>query len=164
MPFSEIALIFRWILPLWALGWLVLPLSSRLFPFLPDKGLAAGRVAALALLSLAAFWSAATHLIPLSIASFALIIVPIGIAIGWKNAAFRVQISKNWRRFLVSDAVFLLVFGLFLWVRLRNPNAADLEKPMDMALLSAAMRAEFLPFQIPWLAGQPFSNYYYFGP
>ncbi len=164
MPFSEIALIFRWILPLWALGWLVLPLWSRLFPFLPDKGLAAGRVAALALLSLAAFWGAATHLVPLSVAPFFLIAAPLGIATGWKNTAFRTQISRNWRRFLVSDAVFLLVFGLFLWVRLRNPNAADLEKPMDMALLSAAMRADFLPFQNPWLAGEAFTNYYYFGP
>lgn len=164
MPFSEIALIFRWILPLWALGWLVLPLSSRLFPFLPDKGLSAGRVAALALLSLGTFWGAAIRLIPLSVASFALIIVPIVGALGWKNAAFRAQIAKNWRRFLVSDVVFLLIFGLFLWVRLRNPNAADLEKPMDMALLSAAMRADFLPFPNPWLAGEAFTNYYYFGP
>lgn len=164
MPLSEIALIFRWITPLWAFGWLVLPFSSRLFPFLPDKGLAAGRVVSLALLSLAAFWGAATHLVPLSFAPFALIVAPLVAAIGWKDAAFRARISSNRRQLLLCDAVFLFAFGFFLWVRLRHPEANDLEKPMDMALLSAAMRAEFLPFQNPYLAGEAFSNYYYFGP
>ncbi len=164
MPFSEIALVLRWILPLWALGWLVLPLSSRGFPFLPDKGLAAGRFVALFGVGLIAFWGAATHLLPLRFAQFLLIASSFFVGIGWKKAAFRAGIPKNWRAFLVSDAVFLLAFAAFLWVRLRHPDAGDLEKPMDMALISAAMRADFLPFENPWFAGQNFTNYYYFGP
>jgi uncharacterized membrane protein len=164
VPFSEIALIFRWIVPLWALGWLVLPLSARLLPFLPDQGLATGRIIAIGVLSLLTFWGAATHLVSLSFAPFALVLTPLLVGIGWRNAAFRAQIVGHRRNFLLSDAVFLLTFGFFLWVRLRNPSAGDLEKPMDIALLSAAMRAEFLPFENFWLAGEAFTNYYYFGP
>ncbi len=164
MTFSEIALVFRWILPLWALGWLVLPLSGRLFTALPDRGLAAGRIVALVLIGVAAFWGAATHLISLQWTPLLLILAPLAIATGWKSAHFRASLRSNWRAFLLSDAVFLLAFAAFLWVRLRHPEANDLEKPMDMALLSASMRAEFLPFQNPWFAGQDFTNYYYFGP
>lgn len=164
MSSSEIALIFRWIGPLWALGWLVLPLSSRVFGALPDKGLAAGRVVALVLVGLATFWGAATHLISLQLSPVALVIAPLATAIGWKNSAFRASMRLNWRAFLISDALFLLAFGAFLYVRLRHPETNDLEKPMDMALLASAMRAEWLPFQNPWFAGQEFTNYYYFGP
>ncbi len=164
MLFSEIALVFRWILPLWALGWLILPFSARIFPFLPDKGLATGRILAVVLMSLAAFWGAATHIFPLQMAPWLFFIVPFGAGIGWKNADFRARIVENWRSLFISDAIFLLFFAAFLWVRLRHPEANDLEKPMDMALLAAAMRAEWLPFQSPWFAGQDFTNYYYFGP
>lgn len=164
MSSPEIALIFRWIVPLWALGWLVLPFSSRVFGALPDCGLAAGRVLTLVLLGVCAFWGAATHLIPLGVAPPALILAPLGTASGWKNPAFRARIRPHFRAFWISDAIFLLAFGAFLFVRLRHPDAGDLEKPMDMALLAAGMRAEFLPFQNPWFAGQDFTNYYYFGP
>jgi len=161
---SEIALIFRWALPLWALGWLVLPLSSRLFGALPDKGLAAGRVVALVLVAVLAFWGAALHLLPLRFAPLMLVAAPLAIAVGWKNRAFRASLRANWHALALSDAIFLLAFAAFLWVRMRHPEAGDLEKPMDMALLSSAMRAQWLPFQNPWFAGQEFTNYYYFGP
>jgi uncharacterized membrane protein len=161
---SEFALVLRWTLSLWTLGWLVLPFSARLFPFLPDKGLAAGRILALVLGSLFCFWGASLHLVPLTVAPWLLIGGPLLAALGWKNAAFRAQISPSRRSLFISDVVFLLGFGAFLWVRLRHPSANDLEKPMDMALISAAMRANWLPFENPWFAGQSFTNYYYFGP
>jgi uncharacterized membrane protein len=161
---SEIALIFRWVLPLWALGWLILPLSSRLFSALPDKGLAAGRVVALVFVGVLTFWGAALHLVPLQLAPLTLIAISLAVGIGWKNPIFRISLRPHWRAFAFSDAVFLLAFAAFLWVRLRHPETNDLEKPMDMAILSSAMRAEWLPFQNPWFAGQEFTNYYYFGP
>ncbi|HEX9997491.1 MAG TPA: DUF2298 domain-containing protein [Abditibacterium sp.] len=164
MPFSEVALIFRWIVPLWVLGWLVLPLSSRLFPFLPDFGLAAGRVVALLLMGLLSFWGATAHWVSLDFSAYQLFILPIPGLIFWKNREFRSRISSNWRQLLLCDAIFLLAFAVFLWVRLRHPAAGDLEKPMDMALIAAALRADFLPFENPWFAGQNFTNYYYFGP
>lgn len=163
MSSSEIALIFRWIVPFWALGWLVLPLSSRLFGALPDRGLAAGRVVFLVLAGLAAFWGAALHLVPLGNSIFFLLTLSLFGLAGCKPE-FRASIRPHLRVLAVSDAVFLLAFGAFLWVRMRHPEINDLEKPMDMALLSAGMRAEWLPFQNPWFAGQEFTNYYYFGP
>jgi uncharacterized membrane protein len=164
VPFSEIALILRWVVALWALGWLVLPLSSRLFPFLPDKGLAVGRITALVLLSLGSFWGAALGLVPLRLAPLFFIGIPVLLALGWRQRDFRTRIALHKRAFLFSDLVFLLAFAAFLWVRLRHPETNDLEKPMDMALIAAALRADWLPFENPWFLGQPFTNYYYFGP
>lgn len=164
MLFSEITVILRWLLALWALGWLVLPLSSRLLPFLPDKGLAAGRAVAVALLCLLCFWGASLHLVPLDFAPLLWVAAPLLVATGWRSPGFRSQLRANRRHFLFSDLVFLACFGLLLWVRLRHPEANDLEKPMDMALLSSAMRAVWLPFENPWFSGTPFTNYYYFGP
>ncbi|RYG62903.1 hypothetical protein EON80_22240, partial [bacterium] len=164
MTSPEIALILRWAVALWALGWLVLPTSARLFPFLPDKGLAIGRILALVLGSLLCFWSASWHIMPLIYAPVVLIMAPLVIALDWKNPVIRSQLITHKRGLILSDVLFLLAFFAFLWVRLRQPGANDLEKPMDMALISAAMRTTWLPFENPWFAGQNFTNYYYFGP
>lgn len=149
---------------MWILGWLVFPFSRRLFAVLPDGGLAAGRLLALVLLSLLAFWGASLHLVSLKFAPIWMIGAPLFIAWNWKNRENGRWAKHNWRALAVSDAVFLLSFGLFLWFRLRHPEANDLEKPMDAALIAAAMRAEWLPFENPWFSGHLFTNYYYFGP
>jgi len=160
----EIDFVLRWIVPLWLLGWLVFPISSRFLTSLPDVGLAAGRSLALVVLVLAAFWLAATHLVPLNIAPVWMCLVPIALSAGWRQPELRREVRARWRQLLASDAVFLLSFGFFLWVRMRNPELDTNEKPMDSMLMAGAMRAHFLPFENPWFAGTAFTNYYYFGP
>ncbi|HEV8269327.1 MAG TPA: DUF2298 domain-containing protein, partial [Thermoanaerobaculia bacterium] len=56
-------------------------------------------------------------------------------------------------------AVFLGVFGFFLLVRAFNPEVFWGEKPMDGALLGAAIRAPRLPLAEPWFAGAPLDYY-----
>lgn len=159
---SDIALVFRWLLPLWLLGWLVFPVSRRLFSFLPDQGLAVGRVGALVGGSLAAFWTAQVHFLPLSVGVWFLPVLAICCAFGWRR--LRLGTLRDKGALLLSDGVFILAFAVFIWVRLRHPSLNDLEKPMDLALLSSSARAESLPFEHFWFAGVPFTNYYEFGP
>ncbi len=161
MSSSDIALLVRWVVPLWLLGWLVFPVSRRLFSFLPDQGLAVGRVGALATGSLAAFWTAQVHFLPLSVGVWFLPALAIGCALGWRRLGLR---TVRDAALLLSDCVFLLAFAVFIWVRLRHPSLNDLEKPMDLALLSSSARADALPFEHFWFAGVPFTNYYEFGP
>lgn len=162
---NEIALVLRWLIGFWLLGWLVFPFSRRLFRFLPDSGLAAGRLLALVGVSLLGFWLASLRVMPLSFAVFCAFALPLFIAyLGWPGLDWRALWRENGRAFLISDAVFLIAFGFFLWIRLRHPAMSDLEKPMDAMLLSGVARANLLPFENPWLAGNGFTNYYYFGP
>ncbi len=164
MTSSPSGTIILWTLALWSLGWLTLPLSRRIFAGLPDGGLAAGRVLFLVLVALGAFWGAAAHVVPLRLAPVLAIVAALFCAWNWRDAELRVWARENWRGLLVSDAIFLLGWAAFLWIRLRHPEINDLEKPMDAALLSAAWKTDWLPFAHPWWGGANFTNYYYFGP
>ena len=156
--------IFVWTLALWALGWLFLPLSRRVFCALPDGGLAAGRALFVILVALFAFWGATLHLVPLKLAPAVAALAATASAAGWRNVELRNWARANWKSLAVSDAIFLLGWAAFLWIRLQHPEINDLEKPMDAALLSAAWKTDWLPFAHPWWGGASFTNYYYFGP
>ena len=164
MSSSDIALIFRWLVPLWLLGWLVLPVSRRLFSFLPDEGLAVGRVGALVGGSLLAFLTAQVHLFPLPVGVWFVPILAISCGFGWRRLRFQNVFRERKAAFLLSDCVFLLAFAAFVGVRLRHPSLNDLEKPMDLAMLASSARADTLPFEHFWFAGTSFTNYYVFGP
>ena len=156
--------ILIWTLALWALGWAALPVSRRVFAALPDGGLAAGRVLFVVLVALAAFWGAALHVVPLRLAPAVAGLAALGCAAGWRDANTRDWTRQNWKSLAFSDAIFLLSWAAFLWIRTRHPEINDLEKPMDAALLSAAWKTDWLPFAHPWWGGASFTNYYYFGP
>lgn len=76
----------------------------------------------------------------------------------------------RYRRDLMNELGSLVVFEL-VWVgslmgyvafRSANPDIANTEKPMEIALLSSIARSSDVPAPDPWFAGSPI-NYYYFG-
>ena len=164
VTFSLPGAIVVWTLVSWALGWLFLPISRRLFVGLPDGGLAAGRVLFVVLAALFTFWGAALHVLPLGLAPGVAALLALAVALGWRDAGARNWAREHWRGLAASDAVFLASWAAFLWIRARHPELHDLEKPMDAALLSAAWKTDWLPFAHPWWGGAQFTNYYYFGP
>ncbi|RYX80386.1 hypothetical protein EON83_28805 [bacterium] len=164
MSSSDIALILRWLVPLWLLGWAVFPVSRRLFSFLPDQGLAVGRVLVILLGALAAFWLASVHVLPLSVGILFVPAMAIGGALQWRGSGARAAIKEARKSLVFSDCVFVVAMLFFVWVRLRHPSINDLEKPMDLALLSQSAKAQMLPFEHFWFAGVDFTNYYFFGP
>lgn len=155
-----------WLLATWLAGWCLLPVSRLLFSRLPDGGLAAGRVLWLLLAGLLALWTAVYGLAPLSFAPLWVLGVPLLGLLPLLNVQRRADFLA-WLRghgggLKWSDAVFVGSFLAFAWVRARHPEINDLEKPMDAALMASAARAQFLPFQNCWFAGQAFTDYYYF--
>ena len=164
MPFSLSGTIALWTLALWLLGWLVLPVARRVFAALPDGGLSAGRLTFVILATLFCFWGAALHAVPLKLAPAAALGLAALCAASWRDKSTRDWARANWKSLLFSDAIFLLCWAFFLWIRLRHPEINDLEKPMDAALISAAWKTDWLPFAHPWWGSASFTNYYYFGP
>ncbi len=142
----------------------MLPLARRVFPNLPDGGLAAGRVLFLTLVALFVYWGAMLRVVPLALTPLWIFGLPLLCRRFARHDGFRVWRGENRRALLASDLVFGAAFGFFLWVRLRHPELNDLEKLMDAALLGGLMRADGLPLNNPWLSGTPLTSYYHFGP
>ena len=153
----------------WAWGRAFLPLSRHLFPNLLDGGLAAGRLLALVLVGLLAFLGASLHIISLQFSPLLVLAAPLLLQWHLRRDPVRLAEFRGWARgkqrdLVASDALFVLAWGLFAWIRLQNPTLSDLEKPMDVGMLASASRASWLPFENWWMAGVPFTNYYYFAP
>jgi len=168
MELYSLALIATWLIPIWLLGWLVLPTFRHLFYHLPDGGLAAGRFTILVLVSLAAFWVASLHIAPLTYSPLLLAGIPCGMFIfSLRQKAQRKEffswIYQQRKALIISDIVFLLGFLFFVYLRLCQPEIRDQEKPMDSALIGVLSRTSYLPADNPWFSGVPFTNYYYFG-
>ncbi|MEO6325671.1 MAG: DUF2298 domain-containing protein, partial [Thermoanaerobaculia bacterium] len=58
-----------------------------------------------------------------------------------------------------SRGLFFGLFLVFLLIRAFNPEVFWGEKPMDGALLSAALRTPLLPIPEPWFSGAPLDYY-----
>jgi uncharacterized membrane protein len=162
-------LLALWIAASWAWGRAFLPFSRRMFPNLLDGGLAAGRLLALVFVGLIAFLGASLHVVSLQLAPLLVVAFPL-LSQWWArrnpqaHREFQLWAREKRRDLWVSDAIFVLAWLAFAWVRSQNPALNDLEKPMDSGLLASAARASWLPFDTFWFAGAPFTNYYYFGP
>lgn len=63
---------------------------------------------------------------------------------------------------LCIEAITLLIYFAYLWLRSHNAAINGTERFMDMALLSASGKTHFFPFADPWYAGKTV-NYYYYG-
>jgi len=168
VDFFSYVLIAIWLVGLWLLGWLVLPLTRRLFRNLPDGGLAAGRMLAIVLFSLLTMWLGVLHIAPLTLVPLWFVGLPVLCAVlTWRNTERRREffdfVRSHRQALIFSDALFVLAFAFFVWVRACHPHLNEFEKPMDSAIMGSISRTQFLPADNPWLSGVPFTNYYYFG-
>ena len=171
-----IPVLVSWLLLWWLLAPIAFPLSARLWSArradstadslgsLPDGGWMAGRVLLLALWTLGAFWAGNAGL-PVRLAPIILIFFA-AIAL-WRWQCERVELfnclRRSWRAIVAIDLTFLLIFAVFLSLRALWPDFENGEKPMDMALISACARADYLPPPNPYLAGARLGGYYYLG-
>ena len=82
----------------------------------------------------------------------------------WRRLAARVPEPDPLRArlFWGAEAVFAAAFAAMALLVAFSPDVWGTEKPMDMALLNAANRADTFPPDDPWLAGAEL-NYYYLG-
>jgi YYY domain-containing protein len=167
------------------------PLAGVLLARLPGAGLGLGKVLGLLLATWLIWLGGASTLVPYGAGSAALwiaLVCALGLLAwlrGWqaRRAVARGEPSgwlarRRWRRLVArvpaepdplrarlfwgAEAVFLVTFAAMALLVAYSPDVWNTEKPMDMAFLNAANRAETFPPEDPWFAGADL-NYYYLG-
>ncbi len=118
----------------------------------PSLASGLGRPAGFALAGLLWLWLGST--VP-GYPFLALPLVVAAAAAAWFTPAGR----RGMRLLGRSRLLFLALFGGFLLVRAFNPEIFWGEKPMDGALLGAALRSPRLPLYEPWFDGAPLDYY-----
>lgn len=159
---------FCWLILVWSFGWLALPLSRRLWQtsalLLPDAGLAVGRILFLCLWTLGALWSGFAGLPVRLSALMVYVFAALLLYWGWRERAdLKTLVREQKRGLLASELIFFAVFLFFFVVRGFWSDIENGEKPMDMALISAIARADYLPPPNPYAAGERLASYYYLG-
>lgn len=158
------ALLWWFLLTLIALAaW---PLTFLVFRPLPDRGLAFARPLGLLLMGFLWWWGGNLGLLPSS-AGGALTAGGLTLALGLWLAGRAGESPWGWLRarlgqVLFYELLFALAFAGWTLFRAYNPEITYTEKPMELAFLSAVVRAARFPPHDPWLSGFAIS-YYYFG-
>jgi YYY domain-containing protein len=166
------------------------PLAGVLLARLPGAGLGLAKVLGLLLVTWLVWLGGTATLVPYGAGSAALwiaLVCAFGLLAwvrGWKGrrAVARGEprgwlARRRWRRlaarvpepdplrsrlFWGAEAVFAVGFAAMALLVAYSPDVWNTEKPMDMAFVAAANRAETFPPEDPWLAGADL-NYYYLG-
>ncbi len=145
-----------WLLAYAALAALALPLAATLFPRFPDRGAGFALPIAMAVLALVGFWVGRL--------SFGYVTLFAGLAVlaaGSAVALYRgVEIDR--RGYAEAMAVFAVAFGLLVAVRALDPSVypGGGEKFLDFGLLQSLWRADTVPPEDMWFAGEPVAYYY----
>ncbi len=156
--------IFVW----WALitifGVIALPVSIKVFHFLPDRGYGFSKPLGLLLVGLLTWLTGFLHFSNLTILVSITLIFAFSLWLGMKaKEDIIAALVKQKRYILIIELFFVSVFILFAFFRMYNPDIAGTEKFMEMAFLNAISRATSLPPYDPWMSGDYSISYYYFG-
>lgn len=123
-----------------------------------------GRVLCLCLWTLTAFWLGNIGVPPRFSSQLIFPFLLIGCLFLWRErAVFLENLGEKKRAILVGEGLFFGVFIFFLVLRSFGPETADGEKPMDMAIIAAVARADYLPPPNPYTSGERLVAYYYSG-
>jgi len=157
----------QWWMTLLLLGWILFPLTYKLFSTLPNRGYGFSKTIAL-ILGAYLFWIFVTFGLlpnqPASALGILFLLIIVGILI-YKSSGEDTPFSwvkKNWREVLFVEILFLFAFGMWTFIRASNPHIVGTEKPMELAFINAILRSPAFPPADPWLSGYAIS-YYYFG-
>jgi len=153
MEFGLVALWLGVYLALLAIG---LPLAAALFPRLADRGAGVAIPLAAAILWLVGYWVGHVSLALATWAGVATLLVAVGVAVFVRRPAIDTRVAAE------TAGVFAVAFLFLVAVRAVDPavHPAGGEKFLDFGLLKSLLRAEALPPEDMWFAGEPVKYYY----
>ncbi len=163
---GSLAAAIAWYFALLVTGWIAFPLAYRLLPALPDRGYALSRALGLLLWGYFFWLLASLHLAfntPGGILTALSVVALLSLSVAWpRRVALKRWLRDHKTLILWEEALFLVAFGLWVYVRGCAPEAVGTEKPMELAFINAILRSPTFPPHDPWLSGYAIS-YYYFG-
>ncbi|WP_232687481.1 DUF2298 domain-containing protein [Halobacterium zhouii] len=152
----EYGVVVRWWALYQALLLVGLPFTSRLLPDAPDSGASLAIPTALALLTVPLFWVGHFAFGPLVVAGVAVAVIAVS---AWLA---RDGVDVDARRYAEVVAVFTVAFAFLVAIRAASNGIAPGggEKFLDFGLLQSLLRADRLPPQDMWYAGERVVYYY----
>ncbi len=171
---NDLLAFLSWWIILQLFGLAALPLVTRVFSRLPDRGYAFAKTAGLLLVSYVLWLGASSGVLINDRGGilFALLLVAavsawITLQRGTEN--LRARISAYWQahkgQIITAELLFLLAFAGWALVRAYAPDKIIQvygEKYMEIAFLNGILNSPHFPPMDPWLSGYAIS-YYYFG-
>ncbi|HEX2986610.1 MAG TPA: DUF2298 domain-containing protein [Chloroflexota bacterium] len=162
--------VLAWLLLVEVLGLLALPITWLLFRRFPDRGYGFAKAIGIAVTAYVAWIIPSFRLAafgPMTALAGTALLAGIGaVALRGRAREFWGFARQGGRLILAEELVFLAAFGLFLAIRMSNPDlwhpSFGGEKPMEFAYLNAIAKTTYFPPYDPWFAGG-YINYYYFG-
>ena len=148
---------FFWLFILELFGFLSLPLTHFLFHRLKDKGYGFSKIVGILFFSFITWYLSFAVRFEISIILSIVILFLINLYLKKKTkVSFERKIVK------VSEAIFILSFILFSFLRSFTPAVEGLEKLFDISLINGILQSNNMPPNDPWFASYKV-NYYYFG-
>ena len=146
------------------MGWVAYPLAFVSLKHLPDKGYAFSKVLALLLvgyfswiLGYISFGGTTVFMALILVAALSAVLL-----LTWTGKPFFEFVKSNTGLFLLIEFFLLVAFLVAGAYKMRTPEIAGTEKPMDFAMINGILASPQMPPQDPWLSGGSIS-YYYFG-
>ncbi|MGH2470632.1 MAG: DUF2298 domain-containing protein, partial [Chloroflexota bacterium] len=137
-----------WWLAIELLGLLAFPLLCGALRGLWDGGWLLAKTGGLLLLAYGAWIIPSLHWGTYTRPEIALVLGAMGaLAVAaslWQRRVLRQALATRWPRLLLGEGLFLLLFGVFFFIRTTNPDlwhpTLGGEKPMDFAFLNATLK------------------------
>lgn len=142
-------------------GIISLPLATKLFSNLFDKGYFLGKLLGFFAVSYALFTLSTLKILPLGFASLSILIL-IWTAINLFVSRKTKKLDIPWKLIIFEELIFLALYFLFIYIKGHHPEIYQIERFMDYGFIKALTSVNFLPLEDIWRAGGPL-NYYYFG-
>ncbi len=158
----QLAYVVIWWLILTFIGLITFPLVSRVCGGLQDKGYAISKILGLLILTYFSWLLASTHILNfgyINIFVSLLLLVALSLFLGRKHINLK---SMPWRSILITEGLFIVAFGAFLFYLSHKPDLyiTYSEDFMDFGFMRSIMRSAYLPPADPWLAGENIPYYY----
>lgn len=155
-----------WYILITLIGWISFPIAFRMFPALPSRAYPLTRTLGWLLWGFI-FWLLASLGILRNDAGGLLLAALLLLAVSLLVIYRLIDEIKTWLKtnttlILCTEALFLIAFATWTFVRAANPEIAGTEKPMELAFINAILNSPIFPPHDPWLSGYAIS-YYYFG-
>ena len=165
MPFSDIFIVIKWWIVLFAIGIAFLPLTSLIFSNFFDKGYIFSKIIGIAFISYPVFILGFLKILPFETQNVFLIVgvfILINLFIKKKIPLSNFKIRPLLPIFVLEEIMFLGILLLWSFIHAHQPEIHGLEKYMDYGFINSILRSEYFPPLDMWLT--PFHiNYYYFG-